>query len=158
MARICILTTDARLRRMLTLLLEEAGHTVSEVAPVLLLTDGEDAPPQLACVKRLRIGEGVLARPFSHEVLLGQIARSLSATPLPALTPTERRLLDALTAASPTPVDRRTLSRLAFGTEEDGGRLNLYICYLRKKIETDGKKRIFACRGKGYYYADTVIG
>ena len=42
--------------------------------------------------------------------------------------------------------------------EEDGGRLNLYICYLRKKIETDGKKRIFACRGKGYYYADTVIG
>jgi hypothetical protein len=157
-ARICILTEDARLRRMLALLVEEAGHTVSEDSPVLLLTDTDNLPPHLCNVKRLKIGEGALARPFSHEVLLGQLARSLSESPLPVLTPTERRLFDALMAASPAPVDRGTLARLAFGTEEDGGRLNLYICYLRKKIETDGKKRIFACRGKGYYYADTAIG
>ena len=72
--------------------------------------------------------------------------------PTPALTPTERRLFEALREASSAPVSREELFRVAFGTEEDDGRLNLYICYLRKKIEADGKKRIFACRGKGYYY------
>ena len=152
MARICIVTEDARLRRMLTLLLEDAGHTVGDTAPALLLTDGEDVPPALAGVRRLLIGQGGLARPFSHAALLSAVAEQLSDAPTPALTPTERRLFEALREASPTPVSREELFRVAFGTEEDDGRLNLYICYLRKKIEADGKKRIFACRGKGYYY------
>ena len=56
----------------------------------------------------------------------------------------------ALKEASPSFVSREALVRAVFDTDEDAGKLNLYIHYLRKKIETDGKKRIFACRGKGY--------
>lgn len=152
MAKICVFTRDVRLRRMLTLLLEDAGHTVGEVMPTLLITDSETPPPALAGIRRLLIGEGGLTRPFSHAALLSAVAERLSDTPAPALTPTESRLLAALREASPAPVSREALSLTAFGTSEDDGRLNLYICYLRKKIEADGRKRIFACRGKGYYY------
>ena len=158
-AQIAVLTEDARLFRMLFLLLEEAGHTVNGDAPVLLLTDTQNIPPRLAALPRLVIGEGELVRPFSHAAVLRLVEEALSFAPLPLLTPTEQRLFDTLRAASPRPVSRAELSTVAFGTEEDGGRLNLYICYLRKKIEADGRKRIFACRGKGYYYdADTSLG
>ena len=152
MAEICVLTADARLYRILTLLVLECGHTVGDATPHLLITDKDTIPERLLPLPRIRIGEGDLPRPFSHAELKNRIRTALSGTALPLFTPTEKRLYDALLAASPAPVDRRTLSLLVFGTEEDGGRLNLYIHYLRKKIETDGKKRIFAAHGKGYYY------
>ena len=153
MAEICILTADTRLYRMLTLLVRECGHEVGEKAPQLVLTDKESLPERLLSLPAIRIGGDGLPRPFSHTELKDHIRAALADTVTPPpLTPTERRLYDALLAASPTPVDRRTLSRAVFGTEEDDGRLNLYIHYLRKKIEADGKKRIFAAHGKGYYY------
>ena len=152
MAEICILTDDTRLHRMLTLLVSEYGHTVGDGAPHLLITDKEELPERLCALPRIRIGKGGLSRPFSHAELRTRIEDALRETAHPLLTPTEKRLYDALLSVSPAPLDRQTLLRIVFGTEEDDGRLNLYIHYLRKKIETDGQKRIFAARGKGYYY------
>ena len=151
MANICISVSDARLCRMLTILCREAGHTVGDTDAALLITDKKSTSP----LPTLYLGEGGLSLPFSipefHERLLGLLSEGYA-----ALTPTEKRLLDALRAASPSPVCRERLMLFAFDTEIVDGRLNLYIHYLRQKIEADGQKRIFACRGKGYYYAENT--
>lgn len=159
MAEICILTDDERLYRMLTLLCEESLHTVGTDAPVLLVTDKAAVPARLASLPRLVIGEGGLARPFSHRRFKECVAALLSEDATPPLTPTERRLYEALRAAAPEPVSREALSRLVFGHEGEDARLTLYIHYLRKKIEKDGVKRIFASHGKGYFYdASHTVG
>lgn len=151
MARILIITDDKRLYRLLSLLVAEEGHTVvGENAPALVITDKEDLPARLSALPCLKIGEGGLLRPFSHKELKARIGALLLYPTLPLLSPTEERLFRILKDASPDFVSREELSLGAFGDKEDGGRLNLYIYYLRKKIETDGKKRIFAHRGKGY--------
>lgn len=152
MAEICILTDDERLYRLLSLLVAECGHTVGDSSPALLITDQKSLPSRHTRVARIEIGDAGIPRPFSHASMKAAILERLSDAPLPSLTPTEEKLYRALVAASPHPVGREMLSRLVFGTEEDGGRLNLYIHYLRKKIEADGQKRIFSAHGKGYYY------
>lgn len=152
MAEICILTDDERLFRMLTLLCLESGHTVGTDAPVVLITDERAVPARVSALPRLLIGEGELTRPFSHRIFQRKLTEILSEEALPPLTPTERRLYEALRAASPAPVSREALSRLVFGGEGEGAKLTLYIHYLRKKIEKDGVKRIFASHGKGYFY------
>ena len=154
MAQILLFTEDERLYRMLSLLCLECGHTIGSGAPSLLITDKTDIPAHLATLPTLLIGEGGLARPFLHEEFKAKVLSLLSEDTPPLLTPTEKRIYDALRAASPAVVSREALSSVAFGDEEEDGRLNLYIHYLRNKIETQGQKRIFAIRGKGYYYAD----
>lgn len=150
MARIQIQTDDERLRRLLSLLILELGHEASDTAPSLIVTDKSDIGSPSSSVPILLIGAGGIPRPFSHAALKARIEELLSASPLPIFTPTEERLYRALKDASPNFVSREALVRAVFGEGEDGGKLNLYIHYLRKKIETDGKKRIFVCRGKGY--------
>ena len=151
MAEICILTEDRRLLRMLTLLLKDE-YAIGDAAPSLLITDSEQIPTALSHLPCLLIGEKGLPRPFSHRALLSLVASLCGENDYPSLTPTEARLFDALKRAEGLPVSREALSLAAFGDEKEDGRLNLYIHYLRRKIETDGRKRIFACRGKGYYY------
>ena len=150
MARILLLTDDRRLYRLLFLLLSEAGHEISGDAPTLVITDKKELPRRLSTLPSLKIGDGGIARPFSHTALLERVEELLSSPTSPLLSPTEERLYRILCDASPAFVSRDELSLSVFGEKEDGGRLNLYIHYLRKKIETDGKKRIFAHRGKGY--------
>lgn len=152
MARILILTDDKRLHRLISLLVSELGHESDDAAPApaLVITDKTALPSRLASLPVLLIGEGGIPRPFSHTALKARILALLGDAPLPPLTPTEERLYRALKEASPSFVSREALVRAVFDTDEDAGKLNLYIHYLRKKIETDGKKRIFACRGKGY--------
>ena len=150
MARIMVFTDDKRLFRLVSLLLTEEGHEVTVHAPSLVITDTRQLPTRLSALPCLYIGEEGLARPFSHAEFKEQVEALLSHSTHPLFSPTEERLYAVLKKASPDFVAREVLSRAAFGEEEDGGRLNLYIHYLRKKIETDGKKRIFAHRGKGY--------
>ena len=154
MAQVFIFTSDARLYRILSLLIAECGHEVGENAPSLLITDTTDIPSHYASLPRLWIGEGGLPRPFLHKDFKETLAALLAEDAPPLLTPTERRLYEVLRAASPSVVPREVLSNALFGSEDEDGRLNLYIHYLRKKLEAQGQKRIFAKRGKGYYYAD----
>lgn len=157
MAQIAIKTDDRRLYRILSILVEECGHSVGDHAPALLITDRKDPPSHFDSLPLLKIGEGGISRPFSHARLKEEIASRLRADALPLLTPTEKRLFDALRAASPAPVAREDLEKAAFGDDCDDGMLNLYVHYLRKKLEADGKKRIFAARGKGYFYVDDTF-
>ncbi|MBE6655936.1 MAG: winged helix-turn-helix domain-containing protein [Ruminococcaceae bacterium] len=150
MAEILLLTEDTRLHRLLFLLCTEAGHTVGSTAPSLIITDTKQIPTRFAALPILFIGEGGVPRPFSHDRIKADIASLLSKEASPLLSPTEEKLYRVLKDASPDFVTRECLIRAVFGCETDDGRLNLYIHYLRKKIETDGKKHIVACRGKGY--------
>ena len=150
MAKVAILTEDARLYRLLSLLVSELGAEADSSSPSLVITDKSDLPPRFASLPVLLIGDGGMPRPFSHADMKARILELLSNAPTPLFTPTEERLYRALKEASPAFVSRDELIRTVFGDGDDGGRLNLYIYYLRKKIETDGKKRIFAVRGKGY--------
>lgn len=75
----------------------------------------------------------------------------------------EFSLLSRLLRAKGEYVDRQTLlSELWNG--EDEGILNVYIHYLRKKLETENEKVILSARGKGYginpayLSSDTVHG
>ena len=143
MARIRLLITDEQLRHAVGLLLGGEHELVSEDEE-LLVTD----QPTASSLPTVVIGSAALPRPFSHESLLCAVRRAATE---PVLTPTERRLYEALRAASPHPVSREQLRRAAFPNGGDDRMLNLYVHYLREKLERDGVRRIFASRGKGYY-------
>ncbi len=79
---------------------------------------------------------------------------SLRPTPsqtLPPLTKTEETLLSILLSAKGQIVSKRALADALFPEAEDGeGSVTVYIHYLRKKLESDGKRRILSHRNKGY--------
>jgi DNA-binding response OmpR family regulator len=135
--------TDERLRYAVRLLLEKEHVLTCDDAELLVTDRATDTS-----LPTLVIGSPALPRPFSHEALRAAVREALR-TPL--LTPTETRLYEALRAASPAPVSREQLKRAAFVNGGDDRMLNLYIHYLREKLEQDGIRRIFASRGKGYY-------
>ncbi len=67
------------------------------------------------------------------------------------LSAKEHALLMALWDVRGTYVSREELLSRVWGDEEtDPGVVNVYIHYLRRKLETDGQKRILASRGRGY--------
>ncbi|MBV2132794.1 response regulator transcription factor [Pseudomonas sp. MAP12] len=73
------------------------------------------------------------------------------------LTVSESHILDALLKQPGEPLDKQTLAQLALGrklTLYDRS-LDMHISNLRKKLglHADGRSRILASRGRGYYYA-----
>lgn len=73
------------------------------------------------------------------------------------LTLSESRVLEALLKQPGEPVDKQALAQLALGrklTLYDRS-LDMHVSNLRKKIgpHADGRPRIVALRGRGYYYA-----
>lgn len=74
-----------------------------------------------------------------------------------ALTLSESRILEALLAQPGEPLDKQALAQLALGrklTLYDRS-LDMHVSNLRKKLgpHADGRSRIMASRGRGYYYA-----
>lgn len=74
------------------------------------------------------------------------------------LTATERRLLSALIAADGAVVSREDLISAAFDGEVGAGALNVYIHYLRGKLEAGGRKVILSSSGRGYAVAREFLG
>ncbi len=67
------------------------------------------------------------------------------------LTATEETLLSLLLAAEGEIVTKQALAESLFPDAEDpAGSVTVYIHYLRKKLEADGRKIILSHRGKGY--------
>lgn len=163
--RICLLSEDELLRRRFSLLPKE--HTLTDALHAELIAWDADTLPRpvtslpVLCITRDREKASkddlLLLRPFSlhaPEILLREIASDFR---LPRLSPTEKRLLSVLREVGEEGIDRASLSLAVFGKNDEDGLLNVYICTLRKKLEQDGKKRIFALRGKGYVYrADSL--
>lgn len=68
-----------------------------------------------------------------------------------SLTEREAQLFRLLYEADGAPVSREALARALFPEAEDAeGSLTVYIHYLRKKLERNGKRRLHAHRGGGY--------
>ena len=150
--RLCLISEDEGLRHRFSLLPEE--HTFTDISHAdLVVWDADSAPRPatslpLLCVTREKgkaeKGDFLLLRPFSlraPELLLKEIAPTHR---IPHLSPPEQKLLSLLREAGENGVDREALSLAVFGENAEDGLLNVYICYLRKKLESDGKKRIFA--------------
>ncbi len=71
------------------------------------------------------------------------------------LTETEARLLAVLAGNEGAPVAREALERAVWGESCDTGRLEVYIHYLRNKLEGPaGRKLIHTVRGHGYALRD----
>jgi len=73
------------------------------------------------------------------------------------LTLSESRILEALLTSPGEPVDKQALAQLALGrklTLYDRS-LDMHVSNLRKKLgpHPDGRPRILALRGRGYYYS-----
>ena len=66
------------------------------------------------------------------------------------LTEVEFRLLAELLAAKDGYVSRKTLLSRVWGDGFDAGVVNVYIHYLRSKLERDGRKIILSSRKEGY--------
>ena len=65
------------------------------------------------------------------------------------LTGTEFLLLEILCKAEGEPVSRERIGKML--GESDGNKVDVYICRLRKKLETpEGKRTIVTSRGRGY--------
>ena len=95
------------------------------------------------------LSSGGVARPSLTLLPDGETVR-LGSTLIP-LSPTEYACLATLQAAGGAPVSREALYHAVWG----GGvcreeLVNLYIHYLRRKLESDGRRRIFSLRGQGY--------
>ena len=106
--------------------------------------------------------QGLLLRPFLLEgfrAKLRSYAESGAKAPplasptqeIPPLTETEQALLSILLSAKGQIVSKQTLADALFPEAEDKeGSVAVYIHYLRKKLEKDGKKRILSHRNRGY--------
>lgn len=163
MEKVRVLTGDERLRREILLLLPKdylpcATDTDTSLLIVDLDTVGDFLPKNgehVLCLTRSAHKEGVgqtLVRPFSFADFEKAIRRATEAEPALFLSATEERLFTVLKNADGAPVARERLIREVWGEDGNDGLLNLYIHYLRQKLEKDGKRRIYAARGKGYFY------
>lgn len=74
------------------------------------------------------------------------------------LTEVEFALFSALYRRGGESATREELIREVWGEGADGGVLNVYVHYLRSKLERGGERVILATRGKGYRINKEYIG
>ena len=111
-----------------------------------------------------RSGEDELTVPFTEKELRGVLFREESKTPLLvpgersvylrgrkiSLTELEFSLFSSLYAAGGEFVSREVLHGKVFGEGCTEGALNVYVHYLREKLETEDEKVIISSRKHGY--------
>lgn len=156
---VCVQTKNPLLLEAIRQLLPAEEFCLTEGEAELTILDGDTLPPVSAagallvlCSSPLDLPRGAAFLPVPFDLYeFAEVCRR-AARDTHALTPTERRLLVCLQAAEGAPVSREALMRAVWGETGSEEKLNLYIHYLRKKLEKDGVRRIFSARGKGYYY------
>ena len=180
---VCILSDEVSFARMLYLELTDRGRRVAvvsspdELPPCdLCFADADRFPDFSADCRTVFYGRAlspndgaVLCRPFAIEDAVafsegrtvrrgilfpeGEEAVLLDGEYIP-LTRLEYALLARLARENGEAVSRQTLFAEVFGGEGDAGIVNVYIHYLRKKLERGGMRRILALRGKGYAFCE----
>ena len=169
--RIGVITDKAHVYNKIRLLLRggyEVERIEGECDPdryALIFADLESAgKPDFPSVT---LGDGGdISLPFYHEEILEAVASakeakdaalSLSADSRHVslfgeeikLTELEFKLLDRLMKADGF-VSREELLGSVWGEGFDAGVVNVYVCYLRRKLEKDGRKIIISSRNEGY--------
>ncbi len=74
-----------------------------------------------------------------------------------ALTELELKLLEAIISGGKTYVSRERLLEVVWGNKKDVGIVNVYVHYLREKLEKNGEKIILSSRGEGYKISERYI-
>ncbi len=122
--------------------------------PKHCLTLGEDVP--LPFTYR-QLTSAILKKSENPQKILtrGERCAYLRGEKIP-LTEVEKALLDALMDAEGNYVSREELMRRVWRGEADGGVLNVYIHYLRLKLER-GEKIIVSSRSNGYKIDERFI-
>ena len=122
--------------------------------------------PSYADERYISVGKGAgadLCRPFERAALLCLISDSKSECALRLgercvyfrgreirLTELEFSLLKRLVVAKGEFVSREEILSDVWGNDADGGIINVYVHYLREKLELDGEKVITSSRKSGY--------
>ena len=164
--RIAIITKNRILYQKIYLIINPFSYVTdsTDIADLVIFDiDSETNPPALD--KLLTVGKvgADLLRPFSEEALLSAISGFGRGAELSLgnrcaylrgreikLTEVEFDLLSRLVLAEGEFVSREELLKDVWGEECDGGVLNVYIHYLREKLESEGEKIIFSSRKMGY--------
>lgn len=163
--RVAILTDDRFLYQKINLIIKSASYvTESADGADLVVCDIDSRTAPMDAKKLVTVGRSNadLIRPFSEQALLSAISdggmtelrlgnkRAFLHGREIKLTEVEYNLLSQLVFAGGEFVSREDLLRSVWGEGFDGGVLNVYIHYLREKLETDGGKIIFSSRKMGY--------
>ena len=170
MKRIGVLSGNPHVYNKIRLLLRgvaEVERVSADCDPesyALIFADTESA--ELPSFPAVTLGEGGdIPLPFLHEDILNAVAGigdeqgaalTLSADRRRAylmgeeikLTELEYKLLERLLNAGGF-VSREELLREVWGEGFDAGVVNVYVCYLRRKLEKDGRKIIISSRNEG---------
>lgn len=148
--------------------LDKGSDTVCD----LVLVDGEDGAFSDIGGLRMKKEGGDIPLPFSIDALssLFEAVSSGGITLIEAqrsvrladrtvkLTELEYRLLALLLSARGSFVDRERILSDVWGEKADKGIINVYIHYLREKLETDGEKIILSSRNYGYRISEKYLG
>lgn len=166
--RIAVLTRDEFLYKKIAFCLDgceadmlDSLPTEEEYDAIFLDQDTVDCETDSA-VRMSRHESCELPIPFALDAPRRYIGKRAAARLIPArravlldnreirLTELEYALFDLIVNAGDTPVSREEILRQVWQDEADGGIVNVYIHYLREKLETDGNRVILASRGRGY--------
>ena len=167
MRSVAVLTSDVFLFKKIALCLDEcevylAGDAVSAESAdtVFCDLDSSESCPARA-VRMSRRAECDLQIPFDldapkaflsvreAELLPERRAVMIRGREI-RLTELEYSLFELIVNAGGEPVSREEILERVWHSDADGGIVNVYIHYLREKLESDGERVIAASRGKGY--------
>lgn len=169
--RVLILTADGYLFQKIRLELEGEFECVSTGAADTVLADADTVEKIPAgALTMSRRGTGDIALPFK----LGELKKRLMPKEISALTlgdkcamldgkairltDVEFALLRAIYSRGGRYVSREELLQEVWGGGVDGGVINVYVHYLREKLEGGGERVILASRGEGYKINEKLLG
>ena len=161
---VAVITSDEFLYQKIYLILQPYADITRDSAHAgicLWDIDSFPAPDDREGVILVGRGSGDLKRPFSHDELIRRISGDGAALTIGdrcaflrgrhiRLTEVEFSLLSCLVNADGEFVSRDELIGAVWGPDFDGGVLNVYIHYLREKLEFNGEKIIISSRKNGY--------
>ena len=168
--RIAVLTEDIYLYQKIYLLLSPA-HECERVFGAradgydLCLFDARDGgkAPEGAPVIAMSYSDDGLKIPFSEKSLFSAIENLAKTAELSLgngcayfkgtqinLSSLEYSLLSLLIAAGGRFVSREEILKKVWRSEKESGIVNVYVHYLREKLEVRGEKVIISSRGEGY--------
>lgn len=141
-----MLETDGNIRGFDRIFLDLDAFPVNIDGAVTMSRDGECMLPIPFALDAPRsyISDFATARLISEEREVRLDGRTVRLTEL------EYALFALLVEAGGEPVSREDILDRVWHGDADSGVVNVYIHYLREKLETEGERMILASRGRGY--------
>lgn len=171
--KISVKTKDRYLYQKIRLILGESVMPINYSSRAdINLADVDCYPDSTDALLMAREGICDLRIPFSEEELKAVIFGAQKETPLLTLgdrcaflrgesiplTELEFALLSVLVSAGGEFVSRERILERVWGGDVAGGILNVYVHYLREKLEKNGEKIIVSSRKQGYKISERYSG